>query len=78
MTSPANISIGAVIIAALTFIISLAWNDALKSFFANATPFLKRYGPWGYAIGITIIGYIMIKVIAANPVLLQENRESMI
>lgn len=55
-----------ILIASFTFIISLAWNDAFKSFFGTSTPFLKKYGPWAYALSITIIGFFMIQFISNN------------
>lgn len=50
------------IIGALTLSASLAWNDAFRSFFEN-TPYLRKYGPWLYAIGVTLIVYLLIKFI---------------
>ena len=52
-----------VLIAAITLVISLAWNDAFKNFFSKSTPFLRKYGPWGYAIGITLLGAFIIRMI---------------
>ncbi len=52
-----------ILIAAITLVISLAWNDAFKNFFSKSTPFLRKYGPWGYAIGITLLGAVIIRMI---------------
>ena len=49
--------------AALALTISLAWNDAIKHFFTKATPWLKRYGPFGYAILVTILGIFVISLL---------------
>ena len=43
------------IIASVAFITALAWNSAFQNLFSN-TSYLKRGGPWGYAVAITIIG----------------------
>ena len=55
-----DMSATALIMAALTFVISLAWNDAFKSFFQKSTPWLRKYGPWAYAIFVTIIGLLAV------------------
>ena len=59
-------SLVGILTAAFIFIISLAWNDAFKSFFNTATPWLKRYGPWAYAISITVIGFAGIQFLYNN------------
>lgn len=59
-------SLVSILVAAFIFIISLAWNDAFKSFFNTATPWLKRYGPWAYAISITVIGFACIQFLYNN------------
>ena len=66
MKTPSDTTLTGILIAAFTFIISLAWNDAFKNFFTNSTPFLKRYGPWGYAISITAVGLIIIRFLTTN------------
>ena len=50
-------SLVAILTAAFIYIVSLAWNDAFKNFFNTATPWLRRYGPWAYAISITLVGF---------------------
>ena len=55
-----------ILTAAFIFIIGLSWNDAFKNFFSTSTPYLKKYGPWGYAIGVTIIGIFSIQFLATN------------
>ena len=47
------------IIASLSFITALAWNDAFQSFFKK-NKYLNSYGPWVYAIVITIITVLII------------------
>jgi len=43
--------------AAFGLVAALAWNDAIKSLFAEGGPlyFMASYGIWGYAILVTII-----------------------
>ena len=50
------------IMASLSFVIALAWNDAFQNLFENA-PFLKKSGPWIYAILITLIGISIIYIL---------------
>ncbi|HPJ30864.1 MAG TPA: DUF5654 family protein [Methanothrix sp.] len=49
--------LAALITAAFGLIAALAWNDAIKSLFAEGGPlyFMAAYGIWGYAILVTII-----------------------
>ena len=47
---------------ALMLVVALAWNDAIKSLF-ELYPKLKKYGPWVYAIFVTIIVSIFLKII---------------
>lgn len=54
--SPSDDSLISIIIAAITLVISLAWNEAFTSFFQRAPPYLKKYGPWVYAIFVTLLG----------------------
>ena len=59
-------SLVGILTAAFIFIIGLSWNDAFKNFFSTSTPYLKRYGPWGYALGVTIIGIFFIQFMTTN------------
>ncbi|KQC14413.1 MAG: DUF5654 family protein [Methanothrix sp.] len=47
----------ALITAAFGLVAALAWNDAIKSLFAEGGPlyFMASYGIWGYAILVTLI-----------------------
>jgi len=47
----------ALITAAFGPVAALAWNDAIKSLFAEGGPlyFMASYGIWGYAILVTLI-----------------------
>lgn len=55
--------LAALLTAAFGLVAALAWNDAIKSLFAGPTEtspagplyFMASYGPWGYAIIITIL-----------------------
>ena len=49
-------SLFAILVGSIAFVISLAWNDAFRNLFMNSSPRIKKYGPWGYAIFVTIIG----------------------
>ena len=42
---------------AFGLVAALAWNDAIKALFAEGGPlnFIATFGPWAYAIIITII-----------------------
>jgi len=53
--------IAALITAAFGLIAALAWNDAIKSLFAEggALYFLATGGPWVYAILVTILAVFM-------------------
>ena len=57
-----------ILVASFIFIISLAWNDAFKSFFRTSTPFLKRYGPWAYAVLVTLLGFFLIQFLTNNKI----------
>tara|TARA_Y200000002_G_scaffold380142_1_gene390961 strand:+ start:1770 stop:2081 length:312 start_codon:yes stop_codon:yes gene_type:complete len=59
-------SLVGILVASFIFIISLAWNDAFKTFFSTSTPFLKRYGPWAYAIIVTALGFFLIQFLTNN------------
>ena len=53
--------ISALMTAAFGLIAALAWNDAIKSLFAEGGPLfvLAKYGVWVYAILITIIAVVI-------------------
>lgn len=59
-------SLVGILVASFIFIISLAWNDAFKTFFSTSTPFLKRYGPWAYAVIVTALGFFLIQFLTNN------------
>lgn len=61
-------SLVGILVASFIFIISLAWNDAFKTFFSTSTPFLKRYGPWAYAIIVTALGFFLIQFLTNNKI----------
>jgi hypothetical protein len=50
------------IAGSITFVASLAWHEAFKSFFATdgPFPFLSKWGPWVYAASITFLGATLI------------------
>ena len=50
------------IIASLSFVIALAWNDAFQNLF-ESVPYLKKKGPWIYAVLITLIGIAIIYIL---------------
>ena len=50
------------IITALAFVVALAWRDAFKNFFQN-NKYLNSYGPWIYAVVLTIIIVIIIIIL---------------
>ena len=60
METSDSISIPALVLAVLSFIISLAWNDAFKNFFQKSSPWTRKYGPWGYAIFVTLTGIAIV------------------
>ena len=47
------------IIGALTLVAGLAWNDAFKHLFNNSK-YLNKFGPWVYAILVTVIVILII------------------
>ena len=51
--------ISKLIITALGFVTALAWNDAFQNFFKK-NKYLNSYGPWVYAIIITIITVLIL------------------
>lgn len=52
--------IAALMTAAFGLVAALAWNDAISSLFKEGGPLysLAAYGPWAYAIFVTIIAVI--------------------
>jgi hypothetical protein len=52
--------IAALMTAAFGLIAALAWNDAIRSLFAEGRPlfFLAKYGVWVYAILVTVIAIV--------------------
>ncbi len=57
--------ITALLTAAFGLVAALAWNDAIKGLFATggALESLSTYGPWFYAVFVTIIAvYITIQL----------------
>ncbi len=53
--------LAALITAAFGLVAALAWNDAIKSLFAEggALYFMASGGPWVYAVIVTILAVIM-------------------
>ncbi len=53
--------LAALITAAFGLVAALAWNDAIKSLFAEggALYFLASWGIWAYALFVTILAVIM-------------------
>lgn len=49
--------LAALLTAAFGLVAALAWNDAIKGLFKEGAPlyFLAGYGPWIYAILVTIL-----------------------
>ena len=49
--------VASLVTAAFGLVAALAWNDAIKSLFAEGGPLhsLSAYGPWLYAIIVTIV-----------------------
>ena len=50
----------ALITAAFGLVAALAWNDAIKSLFAEggALYFIAAWGPWAYAVLVTLLAVI--------------------
>lgn len=50
----------ALITAAFGLVAALAWNDAIKSLFAEggALYFMAEFGPWVYAVLVTILAVV--------------------
>ena len=53
--------IGKQLLITMSFIFALAWNDAFKNFFKRI-PHLQKYGPWIYALSITLILVIFVHI----------------
>ena len=51
------------ITSALGLVTALAWNEAFKNYFQNHKT-LKKYGPWIYAVAITIFSVLMVVVLS--------------
>lgn len=53
--------LAALMTAAFGLVAALAWNDAIKSLFAEggALYFLASWGIWAYALFVTILAVIM-------------------
>ncbi len=49
--------IAALMTAAFGLVAALAWNDAIKS--AIASLGLEAYGPWAYAIIVTVLAVVV-------------------
>ena len=48
--------------SSLALIVALAWNEAFKELFDSREE-LKQYGPWVYAILITVIALMVMNVL---------------
>ena len=46
------------ILTAISLVVGLAWNDAFKSTI-DSTPKLKKWGPWAYALFITLFSVFL-------------------
>ena len=53
--------LAALITAAFGLVAALAWNDAIKSLFAEggALYFLAAWGIWAYALFVTVLAVVM-------------------
>jgi len=49
------------IVSAITYATSQAWNSAFQSFFQSRMD-LKKYGPWIYAIVLTMMAVVVVKI----------------
>jgi uncharacterized membrane protein len=47
----------ALMISAFSLVAALAWNDAIKAMIKDLN--LSRYGPWFYAVIVTLIAVVM-------------------
>lgn len=59
----AVLKISTLIISSISLVAALAWNSAFQKYF-NSKKELKQYGPWFYAIFITIIAIIIVFALA--------------
>ena len=50
------------IVGSLGMLGALAWNDAITNWFSN-NPYLNKYGPWVYAIFVTIISVMVVYIL---------------
>ncbi len=52
--------LAALITAAFGLVAALAWNDAIRSLFAEggALYFIASWGPWAYAVLVTILAVV--------------------
>ena len=46
---------------AMGMVTALAWNSAFTQFF-DSHPVIKRYGPWAYALIVTIIAVLYVTI----------------
>ena len=46
---------------AMGMVTALAWNTAFTQFF-DSHPVIKRYGPWAYALIVTIIAVLYVTI----------------
>ena len=51
------------ITSALGLVTALAWNEAFKNYFQNHKT-LSKYGPWIYAVSVTIFSVILVIVMS--------------
>jgi hypothetical protein len=49
------------IVAALSLVVALSWNSAFQNFFQQ-NKYLHLYGPWAYALLVTLIVIIIVYV----------------
>jgi len=56
-----NFSVTFFIVSAISYTTSQAWNSAFQSFFQSRMG-LKKYGPWIYAIVLTITAILVVKI----------------
>ena len=52
-----------IILNALSLVVALAWNTAFSNYF-QSQKWLKVYGPWIYAISITVIVTIIMVLVS--------------
>ena len=49
--------------SAMALVVALAWNEAFKDLFESNKE-LKKYGPWVYAILVTLICVLVINILS--------------